>query len=155
MDCHVNAGGREDLLNLKTGGSRMALFSKVLISLSFLGALSYAADLNGKLLDASCYDTSHPGANNAAGASQAMDRKSRENLAKTCAPTASTTSFAFLNSKGNVYKLDNEGNAKAAAALQSGSLKADRDGDMHASMSGSLQGDAVKVDSVHGRGEHK
>ena len=134
----------------------MTAFSKILVSVSLFGSLSYAENLNGKLLDASCYDTSHSAVTTTAtGASQATDRKSRENLAKTCAPTASTTSFAFMNSKGIVYKLDSEGNTKAAAAFQNGSLKPDKDGDMHASVSGSLQGDSLKIDSIHGRGEHK
>jgi hypothetical protein len=133
----------------------MTTFSKVLISLSLSGALSYAENLNGKLLDATCYDTSHSSATTTAGTNQATDRKSRENLARTCAPTASTATFAFLNSKGMVYKLDSEGNAKAVAALQSGSLKADKDGDIHASVSGTVMGDSLKMDSIHGKGEHK
>src|SRR5436190_2304633 len=102
---------------------RMTTLSKVLITLSLSGALSFAENWNGKLLDDSCYDSSHSGATSAAGATQATDKKSRENLAKTCAPTSSTSSFAFLSSNGKVYKLDSEGNTKAAAALQSGSLK--------------------------------
>jgi len=133
----------------------MTTFSKVLLAVNLSGALSYAENLNGKLLDAKCYDTSHSATSNTTGSSQGMDRRSRGNLAKTCAPTASTANFVFMNSKGMVYKLDSEGNTKAAAALQSGSLKPDKDGDMHASISGSLEGDAVKVDSIHGRGEHK
>ena len=132
----------------------MTTLSKVLLSLSLSGALSYAENVNGKLLDAACYD-SHSGASATSGANQTTDRKSRENLAKTCAPTASTTSFALLNSKGMVYKLDSEGNAKAIAAFQSGSLKADKDGDMHASISGTVLGDALRADSIHGKGEHK
>jgi len=133
----------------------MTTFSKVLISLSLSGALSNAENLNGKLLDATCYDTSHSSASTTAGTNQTTDRKSRENLAKTCAPTASTTTFMLLSSKGMVYKLDSEGNTKAAAAFQSGSLKADKDGDMHASISGTVLGDSVKADSIHGKGEHK
>src|ERR1044071_5910448 len=110
----------------------MTVFSKILISLSVVGSLSYAENLRGKLLDASCYDTSHSTmTSTATGTTQGSDRKSRENLARTCAPTASTTSFAFMNSKGMVYKLDSDGNTKAAAAFQNGSLKPDKDGDMH------------------------
>jgi hypothetical protein len=116
--------------------------------------LGYAENLNGKLLDASCSD-SHSATTTATGTSKTMDRKARENLSKTCAPSATTKSFAFLDSKGTVYKLDTEGNAKAAAAFQNGSFKADKDGDVHASVSGSIQGDSVKVDSIQGRGEHK
>ena len=100
---------------------------KALIAIGLSSPLSYAENLNGKLLDASCYETSHS-TTSATGARQANDRKSRENLAKTCAPTASTMSFAFMNSKGMVYKLDSEGNTKAAAAFQSGSLKPDKQG---------------------------
>jgi len=132
----------------------MKTFCKVLIAISLSIPLSYAENLNGKLLDAFCYESSHS-TTTATGANQGTDRKSSENLAKTCAPTASTKSFAFMNSKGMVYKLDSEGNTKAEAAIQSGSLKADKDGDMHASISGSLRDDAVKVDSIEGRGEHK
>jgi hypothetical protein len=133
----------------------MTTFSKIVIALSLSGPLSFAENLNGKLLDASCYDTSHSATSNTSGTTHGMDRKSRENLAKTCAPTASTKSFAFMDAKGMVYKLDSEGNTKASSALQSGSLKPDKDGDMHASISGSRQGDAVKVDLIQGRGEHK
>ena len=134
----------------------MTAFSKVLLGISVFGSLSYAENLNGKLLDSSCYDTSHSAtSSNATRATQGSDRKSREDLARTCAPSTSTTSFAFMNSKGIVYKLDSEGNAKAAEAFKNGSLKPDKDGDMHTSISGSLHGDSLKVDSIHGRGEHK
>jgi len=129
----------------------MTTCSKLLITLSMSGILGYAENWNGKLLDASCYDTSNGGAP----ATQGVDKKLRENLAKTCAPTATSTAFAFMDSKGKVYKLDSDGNAKAAVAFQSGSLKGDKDGDMHASISGSHMGDSIKVDSVHGRGDHK
>jgi hypothetical protein len=129
----------------------MTAVSKMLITLSISGIVSYAENWNGKVLDASCYDT-----NSSAGASsQVSSKKERENLAKTCAPTASTKTFAFLDSKGVVFKLDDDGNSKAAAAFQSGSLKGDKDGDMHASLSGTRTGDAIKVDSIHGRGERK
>lgn len=128
----------------------MTTISKVLISLSLSGALSYAENLTGKLLDSTCYD-SHQ---SSASTTSTQTAKSRENLAKTCAPTASTTTFVLLSSKGTAYKLDSEGNTKAAAAIQNGSMKPDKDGDMHASISGTVQGDSVKLDSIHGRGEH-
>ena len=130
----------------------MTTFSKVLLTVALSVPLGFAENFNGKLLDASCYDTSHSATT---GTNHTMDRKARENLSKTCAPSATTKSFAFLDSKGMVYKFDAEGNAKAAAAFQNGSFKADKDGDVHASMSGSIQGDSVKVDSIQGRGEHK
>ena len=68
---------------------------------------------------------------------------------KECAPSASTAAFV-VHAKGRSYKLDNSGNAKIAADLKSGVIKADRDGDVHVSVSGSLDRDTVKVDSVQG-----
>src|SRR5439155_9894842 len=99
------------------------------------------------------YDSQHSGATAATtgGAPHTMDRKARESLSKTCAPTASTTSFAIMRTDGKVYKLDNEGNTKAAEAMKNGSLKAGNDGDVHVSLNGTSQGDSVKVDSLHGR----
>jgi|SRR6266567_1493247 len=133
----------------------MRTLAKVLATLCFAGVFSYAETWNAKLLDSSCYDSQHSGVSSTTtGGAKNMDRKARENLAKTCAPSASTSNFAILNSAGTVYKLDSEGNTKAAEAMKNGSLKADKDGDFHASVSGSLQGDAVKVDSIHGRGGH-
>ena len=131
------------------GRISMGRYCKLLITLGMSAMLGYAENWSGKLLDAKCYDTS------GSGATQSSDKKSREQLAKTCAPTASSTSFVFLDTKGKIYKLDDDGNAKAAAAFQSGSLKGDKDGDMHASMSGSMAGDTIKVDTVRGHGEHK
>src|SRR5689334_22147677 len=102
----------------------MTTFSKVLLTVALSVPLGFAENFNGKLLDASCYDTSHPATTTATAPNHTMDRKARENLSKSCAPTATTKNFAFMDSKGTVYKLDTEGNAKAAAAFQNGSFKA-------------------------------
>lgn len=110
----------------------------------------YGENFNGKLIDASCYDSGHT----AARAANSADRSSKEKLDKECAPTASTSKFAIQTSGKKVYKLDHDGNTKATEAMQSGALKPDDDGDVHVAVSGSKSGDTVKVDSIQGRGEH-
>src|SRR5436309_3417189 len=128
----------------------MKTIVKLAIPLS-LAVASYAENWNAKLLDASCYDKSSPTTQ----AGQTTDKKSREAMSKNCAPTASTTAFAIQTTGGKVYKLDPDGNTKAAAAMQGGTLKPDHDGDVHATVAGTLQGDSVKVDSVMARGHTK
>lgn len=128
----------------------MNIITKVGITLCFAGALGYAENFSGKLMDANCYDKS---AQTGAGQSAASsDRKSRDKMAEACGPTAATTSFAFQARDGKVYKLDSAGNAKAASAMQSGALKSDKDGDVHVSVSGSMQGETLTVDSISGHG---
>lgn len=82
---------------------------KKFISLIGLSAafsmLALAGSWSGHLLDASCYD---------------QNKKASE-----CSATASTTAFA-LHASGKVYKLDEAGNTKAAAAVKN---RADRAAD--------------------------
>jgi hypothetical protein len=109
--------------------------------LCFAGFCSYAETWTGKLVDAACYDSK-------ATASSAGETTSKlGNIDKECAPTASTTSYA-VHANGKFYKLDSSGNAKIAADLKSGAIKADKDGDVHASVTGSLEGNTIKVDTV-------
>src|SRR5437762_192811 len=92
-------------------GTRMKTLVKLAIPLCLAGA-SYAENWNAKLLDASCADKSGQ-------ATQISDRKSRETLAKNCAPTAATTAYAIEASGGKIYKLDAAGNTKVASEMQS------------------------------------
>ena len=118
--------------------------------LSCLGAgLTYAANFNGKLMDEACWTKS------SASAPPETAKKTREDAAKSCAPSAATTSFALEVSKSKVYKLDSDGNTKAASEFKSGTLKPDNDGDVHATVSGTLEGDTIKVDSVSAGGRKK
>src|SRR5579864_4453571 len=100
-------------------------------------AFSYAESWTGKVLDASCYDA------------QKATIKSHEEIARTCAPTASTTDFAIQTSAGKVYKVNSSGNSELASDIQKGVLKKDKDGDIHATVTGSREGDVVKVDSIN------
>src|SRR5215831_4943607 len=107
------------------------------------GMLTYAASWNAKLLDASC----------ASSQASTGQKTSSEKLAQACAPSATTTTFA-IEANGKIFNLDPAGNEKAASAMKSGTLKPDKDGDFHATVNGTAQGDTIKVDSVSA-GNHK
>jgi hypothetical protein len=99
----------------------------------FVSALAFAETYSGKLVDAAC-------------------AQQQKNAA--CSPTASTAAFAIQVS-GNTYKLDADGNKKAADALKASNNSADRakdpnasDGQVMATVQGTLAGDEIKVDSI-------
>ena len=116
----------------------MTTIGKLGIAFGLAAGLSYAASFDGKLLDASCYDTQ-------------KSAKEHKDLTKTCAPTVSTTDFAIRTSAGKVYKLNESGNAALAKDVRSGVIKADHDGDMHASLTGKLKDGVVDVDVVNAK----
>jgi hypothetical protein len=110
---------------------RTALRVTALVALA--SALAFAESWTGKLVDASC-------------AAQ------QKNAA--CTPTASTASFA-IQSSGKMLKLDAEGNQKAAAALKEHNSGANRTTDPNttptdvtASVTGTMNGDEIKVESI-------
>jgi hypothetical protein len=101
-------------------------------SIAIFAGLCLAETFNGKLIDASCAD--------------------QQQSAGSCAPTASTTAFA-IDVSGKVYRLDDDGNAKAMAALKD---RADRMADPNATpktdvrarIKGTLEGATLKVESI-------
>ena len=114
----------------------MKTIGKLGIMLCLGAAFSYAESWTGKVLDASCYDA------------QKTTTKSPENLARACAPTASTTDFAIQTASGKVYKIAT-GNSEFANDIRNGVLKKDKDGDIHATITGSREGEMVKVESIN------
>jgi len=98
---------------------------------AFLATLAFAESWNGKLIDATCMDT-------------------QKNMTA-CAATSATTSF-LLVVDGKSYHLDQNGNTKATEALKS---RADRTApnapattEISAKVSGTKEGDTIKVDSI-------
>jgi hypothetical protein len=114
----------------------MKTLGKLGLALCLATSFSYANTWKAKLMDASCYDN------------RKAVRGSHEKIAEACAPTASTTDFAIRTSAGKVYKVDSESNSKLAADIQNGVLKKDKDGDIHAMVTGKLKAGMVKVNSV-------
>ena len=93
--------------------------------------LATAETFTGQLLDASCY--------------------AQSKSAKSCAATASTSSF-LLEASGKLYQLDEGGNSKAAEAIKS---RADRSaapsapaGPVNAKVDGTMEGNTLKVESI-------
>jgi hypothetical protein len=123
----------------------MLKFAKIGMTVCMTGIFCYGANWNGKLVDASCYDNTSANRTNTA---------STAKLDKECAPSPSTSAFALEVSKNKVYKLDAAGNTKAAEAIKAGAIKSDNDGDVHASVTGTMEGTTLKVDSITGKGEH-
>jgi len=105
------------------------------IVISLGAGLAYAENWTGKVLDASCYDA------------QKATTKSHEDLARACAPTESTTDFAFQTSSGKVYRVG-AGSSEFAADVRKGALKKDHDGDVHARITGKREGDTLNVDAI-------
>jgi len=100
---------------------------------ALFAGLGLAETFTGRLIDASCAEG--------------------QRSASACAPTASTTSYAIVVS-GKMYALDDNGNAKAAAALKD---RADRMADPNsteksgavvAKVDGTLDGNTLKVDTI-------
>jgi len=113
----------------------MKTIEKVGIMLCLGAAFTYAETWTGKVLDASCYDA------------QKTATKSHEDLARTCVPTATTTDFAIQTADGKVYKVGS-GTYEFVADVRNAVLKKDKDGDMHARVTGKREGDTVKVDAI-------
>jgi len=112
----------------------MKTIAKLGLALGMFAAMGYAENWTGKLIDASCHDRSQQ---------NPADSKENGDLA-TCAATASTTSFAIQTSDGKVYKLDASGNAKASTALKGNP----NNSNATATVSGKMDGEIVKVDSI-------
>ena len=110
----------------------MKTITKLGLALGVFAVMSYAETWTGKLIDSACHDRSQ----------QNPGDKQKSDLSS-CDATASTTSFAIQTSDGKVYKLDASGNAKAATAMKGSAGK-----NASATVSGTMEGQTVKVDSI-------
>jgi len=90
--------------------------------------LALAESWTGRLIDATC--------------KQDPNTSSRDGSSASCAPTSTTKVFAIQTADGKVFRLDNPGNMKAAAALKEDPSKT------NVTVSGSLDGQLVKVERI-------
>src|SRR5262245_52144748 len=123
------------------------------LALCAAGAQSYAANLDGKLMDATCYNEKKV-------ASQEAGHKTYQSITKTCAPTAATTVFAVRVESpsyfGETLKLDEQGNSIAADAMRTGSLPADNDGRVHVFVKGkTTSSDQFFAKAIKGEGRRQ
>ncbi len=63
---------------------------------------------------------------------------------KQCALSCAKSGYGLVTSDGQFYKLDESGNAKALAALK----KTSKDKDIKATVTGAMDGNVIKVDSI-------
>ncbi|PYT14175.1 MAG: hypothetical protein DMG59_18210 [Acidobacteria bacterium] len=105
----------------------MRTIIKLFIIFGLGSTLSFAETWTGKLVDAAC-----------------KDRSKRGSQMTECTPSSATTSFGIELEDGKVLKLDSTGNAKASEAIKSTGTKSS----MQATVTGSLQGQTVKVESI-------
>jgi len=110
---------------------------------SFATALMYAANVNGRLVDANCYQ-------NNAQIAIAGDQTTYNQLAQMCPANNTSTSFVVMTNDGKVYRLDDKGNSKAMEAMKSGEIKPDQNGNVNVTVSGSMGVEQFLVDTVTG-----
>jgi len=109
------------------------------VSVLFLGSvLCLAETWSGKVVDAACKDQA------AAPAPSAQSAPPAGQATNACEPTASTVAFGIELSDGRVLKLDSAGNTKAADAMKTNAGKSS----LQATVTGSLDGQTVKVESI-------
>lgn len=113
-------------------------------SMALACAFASADTWSGKLLDSSC-----------AQRQQQQPPNQQMQTMNSCGPTASTTSFSLADTSGKIYKLDAEGNRKAADAWKKYNSSADRSANPNsaavqatATVQGTLRDDEIKVDSI-------
>ena len=103
---------------------------------AMFASMALAETFSGQLIDANCYD-----------------QQTGQKDVSACAPTSATSSFALMTN-GHIYKLDEDGNTKAAAALKD---RADRqtnpdtaaNANVMAKITGNLEtGNKLKVETL-------
>jgi hypothetical protein len=92
-----------------------------------VSGLCFAETYTGKLVDSACMSKN----------------QKTQTTATECTPTVATRSFGIETADGKVLKLDSSGNSKAAAAIKDNSKA-----NMEVTVSGTMQGQTVKVDSL-------
>jgi hypothetical protein len=108
--------------------------------LTLFSTFALAENWTGRLMDANCYTTQ-----------QTMPQSSQKDA---CNATGSTSSFA-VDVSGKIYKFDADGNRQAAAALKNRADRstqpqnASKDEPVTARVSGKLEGDTIKVESLN------
>ena len=109
----------------------MRRFLSIAAVFGVFSVAALAESYSGKLLDASCYD--------------------QQKKASGCDATSTTASFA-IDASGTVYKLDNAGNTKAAAALKGRADRVDpskpQSKDVMAKVEGTEKGGTITVTSI-------
>ena len=121
----------------------MKTLATLAFALCIAGVQCPAKTLNGRLMDAQCYNQKKM-------VNHEEGRKTYHSITQTCAATPATTQFDVRvlrgplgQYEGETIALDDSGNAMAAQAMQSGSLHADKHGSIRVKVSGKVTDDEV------------
>ena len=99
---------------------------RLCLVLSLAAVSAFAGTWNGTVVDVMCKN------------------KDVANHTKECALGCAKSGFGLVTSDGRFYKFDETGNSKALAAIKQTS----KDKDLRATVTGSMDGDVIKVQSI-------
>jgi hypothetical protein len=99
---------------------------KVLVTFSLFSVAAFAESWSGTVVDVACKG------------------KDLSSHATKCAISCAKSGYGLVTADGKFVKFDEEGNAKALAALKT----TKKDKDLKATVSGELDGDVIKVASI-------
>ena len=99
---------------------------KLFLTLSLFSAAAFAETWTGTVVDVNCHT------------------KDVANHPKACAIKCSKSGYGIVTADGKFVKFDETGNTKALDALKASS----KDKDLQATVTGKMEGDVLKVDSV-------
>jgi hypothetical protein len=119
---------------------------RMVVVLFLVSATCFAGTWQGALVDGKCYDSEerNVGPNDT---ETSVDHDKGWEI-RHCSPKAKTTAFEFVRQEdGQSFRLDSEGNAKAAELVR----KAGKKRGFTVTLSGEISGSTIKVDSVVAR----
>jgi len=99
---------------------------KAVLSFALFSAVAFAETWSGTVVDVSCKG------------------KDLASHTKKCAMGCAKSGFGIVTADGKFIKFDEAGNAKALDALKA----SNKDKDLKATVTGSMEGDVIKVDSI-------
>ncbi len=99
---------------------------KILFAFSLFSIAAFAETWSGTVVDVACHG------------------KDLATHAKKCAIACSKSGYGLVTAEGKFVKFDESGNAKALEAIKATT----KDKDLKASVSGTMDGDVIKVESI-------
>jgi hypothetical protein len=115
---------------------------RLFLLLSFSPLAALAGSWSGSLVDSGCYEALRRNVN-PTDTLTSVDRNTSE-MIRYCAPRAKTKQFTIVDSVGTTWRLDQNGNTKAAGFVQSAGAR----GVYRVTIAGEPSGGEIKVESI-------
>jgi hypothetical protein len=120
----------------------MAVTLRVAALLALSGALGFAQNWSGSLVDSKCYASEERNVN-PTDTLISVDRDGNREI-RFCSPSSKTKSFALVPFDGRTVNLDPSGNAKASELVRTNHKRRP----FFVTVSGEIVGEAIRVDSI-------